>query len=139
MSNLPPAAEARILNTRLFNQSTHHYKLVVSKTDFALTSNEESQEFNEWFVTPDDTLFEGKIVRQVFCLGNQHAPATVRDLIKILRSGRAIDEQTLKEYSMFTIGDHVLLTADEVIVAVNGDITRHDRNGETFTLEIGKA
>jgi len=138
MSNLPPTVEARIMNTRLFNPSTHHYKLVVNKTDFDLSTNEESKDFNEWFVTPDDALFEEKIVRQVFCLGNQHAAATVRDLINILRRGRKIDEQTLREYSQFTIGDHVLLTADEVIVAVNGDITRHLRNAGEFVLEIGK-
>lgn len=138
MSNLPATVEARILDTRLFNQSTHHYKLTVNKTDFTLTSNVESQEFNEWFTTPNDCLFEETVVRQVFCLGNQHAPATVRDLIKILRGGKKVDEQTLKEYSMFTIGDFVLLTDSEVIVAVNGDVTRRPRE-EGLELEQGKA
>lgn len=138
MSNSQQTVEARILDTKLFNQSTHHYKLTVSKTDFTLTSNEESKEFNEWFVTPNDCLFEDVVVRQVFCLGNQHPAATVRDLIQILRRGKRIDEQTLKEYSMFTIGDFVLLTDSEVIVAVNGDVTRRSRE-EGLNLEQGKA
>lgn len=138
MSNSQPTAEARILNTKLFNQSTHHYKLTISGPDFNLESNDESKEFNEWFVTPNDCLFEEKVVRQVFCLGNQHAPATVRDLIQILRGRKPVDEQTLKEYSMFTIGDFVLLTEDEIIVAVNGDITRRPRS-EGLVLEQGKA
>lgn len=126
------------LNMKLFNQSTHHYLLKVTADQFSITSNEESQEFNEWFQTPDDAKFEGKTVQAVACLGNQHAAATVRDLIKILRSGKNIDQATLAEYSMFTIGDFVVITKDEAIVAVNGDVTRRQRV-EGLSMERGKA
>ena len=40
---------------------------------------------------------------------------------------RQFSEQSLKEYSMLTIGDIVLLSADKVYVSVNGALTIRDR------------
>jgi hypothetical protein len=131
MSELQPT------NLKLFNQSTHYYRLQVNVGSYTVSSNEESSEFNEHFRTPDDAKFEGKVVEAVACLGNQHAGATVRDLIKILRSGKNIDQTTLAEYSMFTIGDFVVITKDEAILAINGDITRRTRE-EGFDITRGQ-
>lgn len=136
MSNSPNDVAARIMNTKLFNPSTHYYKLEVQASKFEFDTNEESKDFNEWFHLPVGTQFEGVTAETVFCLGNQHPAATVRDLIGVIRRGK-LDEQTLREYSMFTIGDHVIITTEETIVAVNGDITRKPRT-EPFTLTVGK-
>lgn len=137
MTQVIDAAEPKILDIKLFNQSTHHYNLKVSAGSYTLTSNEESKAFNEHFLTPDDAKFEDQVVQAVFCLGNQHAPATVRDLIRIVRT-KKVDQQTLAEYSMFTIGDFVLLTKDEVIIAINGDVTRRNR-ADGFDTTRGNA
>lgn len=130
-------SELKMLTTRLFNESTHHYKLTVDRNSFDLQSNEESQDFNVWLKPQDDALFEGKAVATVFCLGNQHAAASVRDLVKIMRQ-KKLDESLLCEYTMFTIGDFVILTQEEIIHAINGDVTRTPRAGE-FVVSRGRA
>ncbi|WDS62070.1 hypothetical protein [Pseudomonas phage D6] len=112
--------QAQTLDIKLFNQSTHHYHLLVKGGNVTITSNEESQDFNAYipFHGEDIRQFEGAAVTGIACLGNQHANAVVRDMMRVAKW----DKQTLKEYSMFTIGDFLITTADSIYFAVNGDL-----------------
>lgn len=127
----PTEAEGTILDIKLFNQSVHHYTLDIKGQVVTITSNDESQDFNVYRLINGDTtrvINENPIVG-FGCFGNQHPEAVVRDMLKLKRW----DEQTLREYSMFTIGDFLILTKDTVYFSVNGDLTVKKRDEGFFT------
>lgn len=136
MEILKQSDATKVLTERLFNSSTHHYTLTVmaSGTVF-ITSNEESQAFNAHTSRPADPsrcLGEEKITGYgVF--GNQHPEAVVRDMFRV----RHWDVQTLREYSMFTIGDFLITTTESVYFSVNGDLIIK-KLSEGFTTERGQ-
>lgn len=116
----PTEDGAKILDVKLFNQSTHHYNLTIKGSDVSITSNEESQEFNAYSRRPADPsrcLGDEKITGYG-CFGNQHPEAVVRDMFRV----RHWDVQTLREYSMFTIGDFLITTETSIYFSVNGDM-----------------
>jgi len=114
------AAEAKTLDVKLFNGSTHHYHLKVQGNDVTITSNEESQDFNAYvpFRAEEVRTMEGNPITGIACLGNQHPQAVVRDMMRVAKW----DKQNLKEYSMFTIGDLLITTSEGIYFAVNGDL-----------------
>lgn len=128
--------EAKILDVKLFNASTHHYYLTVKGNNVTCTSNEESQAFNAHmpFHGEEIRTMNGEPITRLACLGNQHAMAVVRDMTRVAKW----DSQTLKEYSMFTIGDFMITTETKIYFAVNGDLTERTTE-EGFIQTRGKA
>lgn len=125
MSNSKPSVEPTTLDIKLFNQSTHYYELKVASAGFPeVVSNDESAAFNSCVGSNDPTrLFDEDRILFLGCFGNQHAEAVVRDMGRV----KHWDAQTLREYSMFTIGDFLIVTAAAVYFSVNGDLVIKDR------------
>lgn len=119
-----PQSEPKVLDIKLFNQSTHYYRLVVQGKDVSITSNAESQDFNAYtrLAADNGRTIEDESITGIACLGNQHPSAVVRDMLRVVKW----DKQTLKEYSMFTIGDFLITTDKAIYFAVNGDLVERD-------------
>lgn len=134
MSNSQLSKEPTLLTEKLFNASTHHYVLnLTSSGKIEFTSNDESEAFNE-MQSPANCKFNDAEIKVLGCFGNQHPVAVIRDMAKV----KKWDEQTLREYSMFTIGDFLIVTKDHIYFAVNGDlIIRSTEAG--FTTTKGQA
>lgn len=120
MSSSQVNKEPTLLDIKLFNQSTHHYQLKIAGTDVSITSNEESQAFNAYARRSAGvgSLLNDEKITGYGCFGNQHPDAVLRDMARVAKW----DEQTLREYSMFTIGDMLIITDKAIYFSVNGDL-----------------
>jgi hypothetical protein len=123
-----------INGTTLFNQSTYYYELAVIGTDVSIDTNAESKPFGSAILELPRSVLLGddEEIKSILVLGNQHPEAVVRDMMRI----HQFSEQSLKEYSMLTIGDIYLLSDENIYVAVNGDLTIRTRL-EGFTMKRG--
>jgi hypothetical protein len=135
MTQVPTEGDAKLLEMKLFNNSFHHYTLDIKGSDVSITSNQESQDFNVYRPIHGDTtrMIGDQPITGFACFGNQHPEAVVRDMLKLKRW----DEQTLREYSMFTIGDFLILTKENIYFSVNGDLTVKT-TAEGFHTEKGQ-
>lgn len=113
----------RIQGTKLFNDSTYAYNLCITANTIGLHTNEESAEFGADIQVSNGTTIGDVPVVSVLVLGNQHPQGVVREILRI----RKWDEALLREYSMFTIGDICLVTADKYFMAINGDLITGNR------------
>ncbi len=139
MSNSQPSKELQMLDMKLFNASTHHYTLKVWSTGkVETTADKDSAMFNCTYAyvmaSPQFGDDKEEVINQLGCYGNQHPDAAIRDMAKV----RKWDEQTLREYSMFTIGDFLIVTNRRIFFAVNGDLVIREI-GEGFETTKGKA
>jgi hypothetical protein len=111
----------------VFNPSAHNYILSVRPTGVNLFQESVCSEHN-YLNRPVDYEFNGEKLTGLAVLGNHHAEAVYRDLVK--RELQRVDD--LKDFSMMTIGDFFLITPTMVYMFVNGDLNVHNRKGNVI-------